>query len=116
MASDEHHSARAKLDTLKVELLAEKDAAKEGTEPIVLDQACVGRLSRMDSMQQQAMAQELDRRRDIQLKRIEGAYQRLDKGTYGLCSTCQTPIEEARINFDPTVFFCQACATKAERR
>ena len=116
MPPDELDTTRAKLDALKIELLAEKEAAKEGTEPVELDQARVGRLSRMDSMQQQAMAQELDRRRDIHLKRIEGAYQRLETGSYGRCSICQTPIEEARLAFDPTVFFCQACASKAERR
>ena len=50
------NTIRQLLDDLKVELLAEKEAAHEGTEPIELDQARVGRLSRMDSMQQQAMA------------------------------------------------------------
>jgi DnaK suppressor protein len=116
MNPEEHNTIRQLLDDLKVELLAEKDAAHEGTEPIELDQARVGRLSRMDSMQQQAMAQELDRRRDIQLKRIEGAYQRLEKGTYGQCVRCPKGIENARLEFDPTVFFCQACASKAERK
>ena len=70
----------------------------------------------MDSMQQQAMALEQDRRRDTQLKRIEGAYLRLDNNTYGQCATCKKTIEAARLDFDPTVFFCKACATKAERR
>ena len=116
MTPEELDSAREALDDLKAELLAEKDAATEDTAPVELDQTRVGRLSRMDSMQQQAMAQELDRRRDIQLKRIEGAYQRLEKGTYGLCVTCNASIEAARLEFDPTVFFCQACASKAERR
>lgn len=107
---------REGLDALKTELLAEKEAAKEGIAPVELDQARVGRLSRMDSMQQQAMAQELDRRRDIQLKRIEGAYLRLDNGTYGSCAKCKNVIESSRLEFDPTVFFCQSCASQAERR
>ena len=116
MSPDKDTNAHDILDALKAELLAEKEAAKEGTAPVELDQARVGRLSRMDSMQQQAMAQELDRRRDTQLKRIEGAYQRLANDTYGRCVTCKKAIEVARIEFDPTVFFCQACAQNAERR
>ncbi len=116
MTPEEKIITREHLGLLKTELLAEKEAAKEDLAPVELDQARVGRLSRMDSMQQQAMAQELDRRRDTQLKRIEGAYLRLDNDTYGQCATCGKAIEGARLEFDPTVFFCQVCASKAERR
>ena len=70
----------------------------------------------MDEMQQQAMAQELDRRRDTQLKRIEGAFMRIEKGTYGLCARCSDPIDTKRLDFNPTVFFCIACAERAEKR
>lgn len=116
MTPEECLNIHQALEKFKEELLAEKEAAQADTEPIELDQTRVGRLSRMDSMQQQAMAQELDRRRDIQLKRIEGAYQRLEKGTYGQCVSCSKTIESARLEFDPTVFFCQDCASKAERK
>lgn len=107
---------RARLTALQSEVLSEKTGAAEGKAPVELDQARVGRLSRMDSMQQQAMALEQDRRRDIQLKRIEGAFQRLDAGKYGACVKCSAIIESKRIDFDPTAFFCQQCAALAERR
>ncbi|MFP6584848.1 MAG: TraR/DksA C4-type zinc finger protein [Candidatus Hydrogenedentota bacterium] len=116
MDSQTTDTIRQSLTDLRATVQAEKDAATESIAPVELDQARLGRLSRMDSMQQQAMAQEQDRRRDTQLKRIEGAFQRLDKGTYGNCVTCKEPISTERMEFDPTVFFCQACATKAERR
>lgn len=106
--------ARKRLEALRGELFAQKEAATESIAPVELDQARVGRLSRMDSMQQQAMALEQDRRRDIQLKRIEGAVQRVEKGTYGICVKCSAPIEEKRIEFDSTTFFCQQCAAQAE--
>jgi len=107
---------RRRLTALRDELLLEKEAAVEGAAPVELDQARVGRLSRMDTMQQQAMQLELNRRRDTQLKRIEGAFLRLEKGTYGQCVSCDAVIEHKRLEFDPTVFFCSPCATKAERR
>jgi DnaK suppressor protein len=116
MDEQAQHEARSRLESLRKELGAEKERAAEGTEPVELDQARVGRLSRMDSIQQQAMALEQDRRRDTQLKRIEGAFQRLDKGTYGQCAKCSSAIEEKRIEFDPTIFFCQGCATISEKR
>jgi DnaK suppressor protein len=116
MTPEEIEIAHARLTEFRATLVAEKGAAAESIAPVELDQARVGRLSRMDSMQQQAMAQEQDRRRDTQLKRIEGAFQRLEGGSYGACVTCKEPISKERIEFDPTVFFCQACASKAERR
>ena len=97
-------------------MLAEKEAAVDEVAPVELDQARVGRLSRMDSLQQQAMQLELDRRRDIRLKRIEGAFARIEKGAYGQCAKCGETLDKKRLEFDPTVFFCVACAEKAERR
>ena len=83
--------ARNRMEALRIDLLAEKEAAAEAIAPVELDQARVGRLSRMDSMQQQAMALEQDRRRDVQLKRIEGAFQRIENRTYGVCVKCSSP-------------------------
>ncbi len=116
MDSEQFRLVKARLRALREELLLEKKQAVEATAPVELDQARLGRLSRMDEMQQQAMAIELDRRRDIQLKRIEGAFLRLEKGTYGNCASCSNPIDTKRLDFDPTVFFCIACAQRAEKR
>ena len=116
MTEAELNNVRTRLEELRRETLVEKDAAAESTAPVELDQARVGRLSRMNSMQQQAMALEQDRRRDILLKRIDGAFQRLERRNYGLCVNCSKSIEVKRVNFDPTVFFCQQCAQLAEGR
>ena len=70
----------------------------------------------MDAMQQQAMALEMDRRGDVQLKRVEGAFLRLEKGTYGECARCNERIDEKRMDNDATVFFCIACARLVEKR
>jgi DnaK suppressor protein len=116
MNPEQLQQAEIRLRALREEVLLEKKQSEEGTSPVELDQARLGRLSRMDEMQQQQMALELDRRRDIQLKRIEGAFLRLEEGTYGHCAGCSTPIETKRIDFDPTVFFCIECAARAEKR
>ena len=108
-------AARVRLEVYRKELVAEQASAAESTAPVELDQARMGRLSRMDSMQQQAMALEQARRRDVQLKRVDGAFGRIEKGTYGQCVTCSSSIEPQRMEFDPTVFFCRTCASKAER-
>lgn len=62
-----------------------------------LDQTSVGRLSRMDSMQQQAMAQATARRTEVEKQRIRTALNRLDAGEYGYCVKCDEEIIERLI-------------------
>ncbi len=82
---------------------------------VQLDQSRLGRLSRMDAMQAQAMAQAVGRRREIMLRKIVAALARIDNGEYGLCRSCEEPIHPNRLEFDPTVLLCIQCATKAEQ-
>jgi len=89
---------------------ADNDAASI----VELDQTRVGRLSRMDAMQAQAMAQESQRRRTVMLAAIERALVRLDSGEYGICIDCDEPINPKRLEFDPTVRRCIRCAGRAE--
>ncbi len=106
---------KEKLFTLRKKLLALEENDKEGSKPVVLDQSCVGRLSRMDAMQMQEMSKEAKRRRAIQLQRIEGALQRIEKDTFGFCIKCEEAIRAKRLAFDPTAFLCIDCAKKAEK-
>lgn len=78
--------------------------------PVELDQTRVGRLSRMDALQQQAMAQATDNRRTMELARIDAALQRVERGDFGFCVACDEPIEEKRIALDPTLPTCVDCA------
>jgi len=87
-------------------------ASKELTQPVRLDQSSVGRLSRMDAMQSQAMAQEGKRRREIQLTRIGAALERIEDGEYGYCAGCGEEINRKRLAVDPANPFCVDCASK----
>jgi DnaK suppressor protein len=107
---------RQLLETQRQELLASKDAARESTKPVTLDQASVGRLSRMDAMQGQAMAIEAQRRREIQLQRIHAALARIRSGDYGLCTVCEEEIAIRRLETDPAATLCIACASRREQR
>lgn len=78
--------------------------------PVMLDQSRVGRLSRMDALQVQAMAKAQERRRRAERQRIEAALERLADGTWGLCTECGETIAGARLDFDPTVALCIRCA------
>ena len=110
-----HEYFKRKLDDLRQELQHVDDAGNDTTQRIELDQSKVGRLSRMDALQVQAMSVESSRRRAIQLQRIDGALQRIEKGEYGICLQCGEEIAVKRLEFDPTAFTCIDCAnTKRE--
>ena len=82
----------------------------EDREPVELDQSRVGRLSRMDAIQNQAMALETGRRREVELQRIAAALKRIDADEFGYCLSCDEEIVEKRLLFDPTSPLCIDCA------
>lgn len=89
-------------------------AAKESQGPVELDQTRVGRLSRMDAIQMQSMAQETERRRSLELLRIRGALQRLAAGDFGYCVKCDEPINKKRLTLEPAIPTCIGCARASE--
>jgi len=101
---------RKKLTALYDETLALSEAAKENRKPVTLDQQSVGRLSRMDSLQVQAMDKAQDAARQKKLLKIKAALKRLDAGDYGYCVSCDEPIGEKRLDLDPSVPLCISCA------
>ena len=102
--------ARARLEARRAELESIAAAGAEGRKPVELDQSRVGRLSRMDAMQDQAMALEAERRRNLELRRIAAALQRIDAGEYGYCAACGEAIAPKRLALDPTAPNCVDCA------
>lgn len=113
MEAANFESYRAQLLRLRDELAAQDETSREDSQPVELDQARVGRLSRMDAMQAQAMAQEAGRRRQRQLEAIGGALRRIDAGDYGSCFACGEEIDLRRLHADPTTTRCIRCAEAA---
>lgn len=101
---------RSQLEARRVEILDREQATKEARDPVEVDQARMGRLSRMDALQTQAMAQDVERRRRIELQRIDAALARIEAGDYGYCINCGEEIPKGRLEFDPAVATCVDCA------
>ncbi len=78
--------------------------------PVEVDPQSVGRLSRMDAIQVQAMAVATEARRQNRLRRIEAALGRLDDGDYGYCLGCDEAIPAKRLAIDAAVTRCVDCA------
>ena len=100
---------RQKLLDLQEELQALEREKDDASDTVELDQQRMGRLSRMDALQGQQMAQASERRRKEMLTRIEGALRRIENGDYGTCFVCGEDIDTDRLNIDPTATRCIGC-------
>lgn len=105
--------ARAALRKRLAELEREDGANADSRDTVELQQDSVGRLSRMDALQQQAMAQAQERRRESERKRILAALDRIEEGDWGYCLTCGEEIAAKRLAHDPSVPRCVNCASGA---
>ena len=103
--------ARSRLLARRAELDEEDRISAEARAPVALDQDSVGRLSRMDAMQVQSMALAAERRRQAERARIETALQRIADEEWGWCVTCGEEIAPGRLDHDPSVAQCLACAS-----
>lgn len=108
------NDVKADLAIRRDDLLRLAASSEESRQPVELDQSRVGRLSRMDALQTQAMAIETERRRTIALKRIDAALRRLTEGEYGYCATCGDEIAPKRLELDPTTPVCIDCASASD--
>lgn len=107
---DEIERFRTQLLDELAGLATEDSGSAEDRATVVLDQQSVGRLSRMDAMQRQAMAQATSRRRQGRAARIRAALDRIGDGDFGYCLDCGEEIGLKRLSLDPTLPTCVSCA------
>lgn len=110
---DETEIARFR-ERLEAELAALAVAERETADdrkPVELDQQSVGRLSRMDALQVQAMAAAQSRRRQARRTAIRAALARMAEDEFGWCQSCGEAIARKRLELDPAAASCIACAS-----
>ena len=108
--NEAREACRKRLQARKQSLLSVRQTGEEAANVVELDQTRQGRISRMDAMQSQAMSVETNRRRKIELARIDSALERLDTGSYGDCVRCREEIDPRRLELDPAALLCINCA------
>ena len=91
------------------ELRALSDGSRDSRAPVELDQQSVGRLSRMDAMQQQSMDLAREERRRQRLAILAAALRRMDEDEYGYCLSCGDDIAAARLVADLAATLCVDC-------
>lgn len=114
---NDDHIGRFRDSLLQLEqaLVEFKETGDEAAATVTLDQTRVGRLSRMDALQRQAMSMELQRRRELERNAIAAALRRVADGEYGYCVRCGEAIAIKRLESNPAAALCIECATVAER-
>lgn len=76
-----------------------------------LDQSAVGRLSRIEALQNQGLTKNLHDRERHQLELVVEALRRLDDGSYGVCTNCSAAIRYERLQVFPEARTCSVCGS-----
>lgn len=112
----QQHLSAEQLAQIREELVRTRErldrslkATRRANQPVVLDQTSVGRLSRIDALQNQGLTKGLEEREMARRAQIENALRRVDDGTYGRCSGCGKPIAFERLLVFPEALACGAC-------
>lgn len=114
LSSAQRRQIGERIAALRDELRDSLSGSAAAAETVELDQTRQGRLSRIDALQAQAMAQAAQRRAQQQLTRLAAADQRLSREDFGNCRQCDETIAWPRLLLDPSVQRCIACAEQCE--
>lgn len=107
--TEEHRATIRSLLLAERKSLARQVERARGAGPVRLDQTAVGRLSRMDALMNQGLAQGSELRAAQDLGLVEAALERLERGTYGFCHSCRKPIAVGRLVVLPEARDCAGC-------
>ena len=83
--------------------------SEEALKPVELDQTAVGRLSRIDSLQNQGMTRNLYEREQGKLAKIEAALRRIERDAFGICGVCGAALPYGRLLVFPEAESCASC-------
>lgn len=114
LSSQQLDELRQLLEARRNELEMQLSAGDEAARPVTLDQQSVGRVSRIDAIQQQQMAMANQQQTARVLQCIELGLQRIERGKYGLCQQCAEPIAFARLKAQPFASLCLDCQSASE--
>jgi DnaK suppressor protein len=105
---------RSLLITNKTKLEQQLLDAKSATGVVTLDQSSVGRVSRVDAMQQQSMAVSTRAKAEATLRKVLIALKRMDGEGFGCCSQCEEHIQFNRLKVQPQASHCLSCQDKLD--
>jgi len=115
LTSEQVEDRRRALENLETELRALLHATKEGTQVVDLDEP-IGRLTRMDAIQQQQVSAANRRSADLRLRQVVQALELIHRGEYGRCRRCDDDIAYRRLEARPESPYCLDCQDEIDRK
>lgn len=109
LTPDQLTELQAELDRQLAKLIKSMAVTKAALEPVMLDQTTVGRLSRIASLQNQGLAKNLAEREQVKLALIQKSLERMEQGSYGVCTECGDPVPFERLFVFPEAPTCAGC-------
>lgn len=110
LTQDEINNFKEKLTALQKDLNEDITRSKESTKPVKLDQQAVGRVSRIDAIQQQQMQSASLERLKNRILAVERALSKIESKEYGLCLKCEEQIAKKRLLAQPEASLCIRCS------
>ncbi len=108
LSAEQIEELAEQLEEMEARLTARLEAHADSAKPVDLDQP-IGRLSRMDELQRQQMAQAQKRREKANLQKVRSALDRIRRDNYGFCMECEIPIGYPRLKAQPHAVLCRDC-------
>lgn len=87
------------------------DQLEDATQPITPENS-LGRLTRMDAINNKGVSDAAKRQKQRQLKKLKKALESIDKPSFGVCKECGNMINPKRIMFMPESDKCINCAAR----
>ena len=83
--------------------------SKVSRNPVELDQQSIGRLTRIDAIQQQQLQIASEKNRLNRINLLNATLKRIETGNFGYCIICEEDIPFKRLLIDPVVIKCTTC-------
>ena len=116
LRDDKLQALQASLQRQLLELTEQLQISQQAAGVVTLDQTSVGRVSRIDALQQQSMAISTREMAALKLKRVKLAIQAIADNNYGYCQKCDETIAYKRLLAQPEANLCLLCQDKADRQ
>ena len=108
MTEKERIELKAKILTSISDTERDISELEEVTKPISPENA-IGRISRMDAINNKSVAEASLRQNEDKLEKLERALYSVDKPGFGICVQCKKPIPLGRIMLMPHSTTCVQC-------
>ena len=115
LTPEQSSTLHQKLLNLKQETEELLKLSEEAAKPVDLGLP-IGRISRMDAIQDQSLIKATRENIILKSKQIDASLLDFGNGRYGLCRMCDKPIGFKRLEAVPESPFCLTCKTSIEKK